>query len=482
MPIGPFDRRKKRSRCVRCVASHRKCSGNSPCSNCEHRGLVCKYSATNTDKSPILVDRGKQQTISTFGAPTKDSEAGTEILRLTRSPKLDTASFYFYYFDVFLRKNKFTGDNSSSEDVGRLLGQSTSGSYLADAMLSLGAMESIKLRSCDGPSWNENNRFALNSYAKSVTGLRYALEHEIDKPQLRHKVLWTTLFLGLFELMNDSTGRGWLQHIVHGTSTALVASGPAACQSGLGRRFFMEVKVFEVCRAIVFNQPSFLARPEWTALSTSPEGVPWHPLDAILDIIVMCTTLRARANDLIDSREKSLGNEERLLGEAFEVSLEGFNLREALHNWGTTTNRAVVSPQNTEDTISSMSSPADDEFLILAEIFYAATSIYLSGVYDYEIAHWEDLGILVSTLSESEIQIHVKSILDLSHVVLECSSISSLLLLFPLRVAGARSREVWQQECIIRLLTKVEATFAVAATFRFELKKLWKSKSESETP
>lgn len=98
--------------------------------------------------------------------------------------------------------------------------------------------------------------------------------------------------------MSDSTGQGWVQHIVHGTSKALVASGPNACHSSFGKRFFTEVKIFEVCRAIVFNEPTFLAQPKWRALSSKfqadlsdPEI---HPLDELLDIIVACSSLRVR--------------------------------------------------------------------------------------------------------------------------------------------------------------------------------------------
>jgi hypothetical protein len=100
------------------------------------------------------------------------------------------------------------------------------------------------------------------------------------------------------QLMNDSTGKGWLQHLVHGTSKALTASGPSTCISGPCMRFFTESKIFEVCRAIVFNQRTFLAETKWMALSaslrvssmSSSQGA----LDVLLDIVVRCASLRAR--------------------------------------------------------------------------------------------------------------------------------------------------------------------------------------------
>lgn len=101
----------------------------------------------------------------------------------------------------------------------------------------------------------------------------------------------------IIKLMSDTTGQGWVQHLVHGTSSALVATGPLAFESGLGKRFFTEIRIFEVCRAIIFNEPTFLANPGWQELSAKLQDVEdgqSHPLDALLDIIVLCSTLRVR--------------------------------------------------------------------------------------------------------------------------------------------------------------------------------------------
>ncbi|SPO01485.1 uncharacterized protein DNG_04158 [Cephalotrichum gorgonifer] len=113
-------------------------------------------------------------------------------------------------------------------------------------------------------------RFALESYAHSITSLRTAMSAEQDVAVPRANVLWTTFFLGLFELMQDSSGHGWLQHMIYGTSRALIASGPSACTSGSTRTFFAQARTFEVCRAIIFNEPTFLAQPEWMDVTSPP--------------------------------------------------------------------------------------------------------------------------------------------------------------------------------------------------------------------
>lgn len=98
--------------------------------------------------------------------------------------------------------------------------------------------------------------------------------------------------------MVDPSGQGWVQHLVHGTSKALIAAGPQACENLYSRRFFTEVKVFEVCRAIVFNDPSFLTESQWKSFSKSIQiesnDNKFHSLDELLDIMLSCSALRVR--------------------------------------------------------------------------------------------------------------------------------------------------------------------------------------------
>lgn len=104
--------------------------------------------------------------------------------------------------------------------------------------------------------------------------------------------------------MNDATGHGWQQHIIHGTSMALKSSGPSSCRSGPGLAFFIQARIFEISRTVLFGEPTFLTEPDWVALSRDmwarnegPEAGTqdsWRPLDSLLDIIVMCSNLRVR--------------------------------------------------------------------------------------------------------------------------------------------------------------------------------------------
>ncbi|RSM07307.1 hypothetical protein CDV31_008672 [Fusarium ambrosium] len=466
MPLGPFDRRKKRSRCLACSASHLKCSGTLPCSNCHRRQIICDFSPVLNKVARIRIDHGNHAT--TVGLAKPDSRY---VPQFVIAPRADKTSYFFRYFDTFLLRNKFTQRNIFPTDIVELIQRSSSGEYLRDAVLSLGAIQATKTRLAEGIDSNESYRFAVNHYSKSVAGLRTALDQFANLPNLRHSILWTTHLLGLFELMSDTTGQGWLQHLVHGTSNALVATGPLAFESGLGKRFFTEIRIFEVCRAIIFNEPSFLADPGWQNLSAKLQGLDAdqsHPLDALLDIIVLCSTLRVRASNLISSLRD--GQPSGIPDEAHDVAAEGFRLRQALALWQANRRTSPPTPTLKDETTT------DDDFLSLAEIFFSATSIYLSGVFDYEIAHWQNMTIPVPNLSEEEIQTHVSTILVLSGMILDSSKISPVLVLFPLRVAGARSWNLWQHDCIVELLERIEQTFPVAAAFRMDLGRLWASR------
>ncbi|KAK3897059.1 hypothetical protein C8A05DRAFT_20098 [Staphylotrichum tortipilum] len=471
MFTGPFDRRKRRHRCVACSKSHLKCSGDSPCTACVKRNYPCQYGFVMLQERTILVDRGKHSTMNTCSVVRQSFVPDT---RVAKPLNADPTVFCLSCYDVFLQKNKFTGLASPRNDIADLVKRGDPESYLRDAVLCLGAMQASTLAAASRS--NRIRRFGLESYAKSISGLRHALVNMVDDEESRARILWTTLLLGLFELMNDSTGDGWLQHLIHGTSQALIASGPSTCISGPCMRFFTESKIFEACRAVVFNQPTFLVKEKWMALSASLRVSSLvgsqKALDALLDIVALCASLRVKAANLIHAFQFSgpFGRVEH----AQAISHEGFELRGQLHAWASAhhTSNVFRHPTISQASSASSNTERDHETQLLAETFFSATSIYLSGVFDYEICHWQSLQLPVPTLSEDEIQQHVASILGLSQQ-LASTSISSLLLLFPLRVASARVRQTSQKQKIMNLFGNVGSSFPVAGAFIAEIENLW---------
>lgn len=431
-------------------------------------------------------------------------------------PQFDPNAHFLLYWDRFLQKNAFSQQGILSFDIKQMVQSSSSGIFLRQSVLALGALTATKLN----PNHRlANYRLALTFYNEAVIGLRNAIEYQTQSPEPQLAVLWTTMLLGLFEvsrasailigvsvslkrmlicckLMVDPSGQRWVQHLVHGTSKALVAIGPHACVGSLPQRFFMEIKIFEVCRAIVFNDSSFLMQAEWIAFSKRVQSTidtsNFHTFDDLLDIILRCASLRSRwvskcskihtkgsltnsrVAEYIHVKQFRSSNGDSQQEEARDIAIEGLLLRDALNVWKT---ESML--EYTSNGRQNGSSNFDD-FDLLASVFQAATSIYLSGVFDYEINYWVDLGALLPTLTEDDIQAHVRCILELSQVVLERSRISAVLLLFPLRVAGARSRSSSQRETVSTLLGRIETTFSAAGAFRGDLQRLWTNMEQND--
>ncbi len=138
---------------------------------------------------------------------------------------------------------------------------------------------------------------------------------------------------------------------------------------------------------------------------------------------------------------------------------QGIELRSALHDWEVAAN--VWKPPT-----------PNDQQMTVAWLFYAAISIYLSGIYDYSHI-WADSGILIPTLSVSIIDDHVLSILDITSLAIETKPLAGVLFLFPLRVAGARAYKFEQRLRIKGLLLKIAASFRAANAFFSDLEDLW---------
>ncbi|KAM3461702.1 hypothetical protein MY5147_007858 [Beauveria neobassiana] len=467
--LGPFDRRLKRSRCQRCAASHLKCSGTNPCANCSRKNTQCIYATAASTDVPIIIVESSRAVVSLATARRRSAAAPGSSLALDDER-------YFYYFDVFARRNSFSGKKHSFTDDVKQMSELQTVPYFLNSIRALGAIQASKL----APSCNTHLRsdtctgYAL--YAQAVTGLRKSLDRQNQglSDTNRTALLWTTLFLGMFELMSDTSGTGWLQHMVHGTSKGLAASGPSICAAPAGARMFQQARMFEVCRTIVFNDRSLLTRPEWTAASQrlwsdDRFSDDWRPLDALVDLMLLCSDLRYRANlfCLAEDANPSTGVPEK----AREIAGTGMALRAALTAW----HKAYL--ESTEDGGIVDGRTHEDECGLLTRLFWSAISIYLSGTFDYEMYHWRRFVLAVPTLDAVTVRGHVETILLLVEHALDRSSLSPLLFLFPLRIAGARS--TWapaaQRARVLRILDAVAERFAAGQAIKEALIDAWVS-------
>ena len=271
--------------------------------------------------------------------------------------------------------------------------------------------------------------------------------------------------------MYDPSGDGWMKHILFGTSKIIELRGPEKHRSGAGRSFFLTVRIFEIVRAIMFMEGSFLCKQEWKNLMleiwTVDTGIQWHPKEDLYDILLCCVSLSARAEKICDSKYRtSSPPKEDLL----DLAQEGLALQAEIQVW----HRDAQEWSNRSTTAIASPHPKveHDDQLTLAIIYYHTLSIYLSGIFDYRFHQFSY--IATPTLVTADVQTHVQTTLTMTKDTMHSSNLSGLLFFFPLRVIGSRAESAEQRKQIIEMLQRIAGSgFVVARAFTETLEKLW---------
>ncbi|KAG8416013.1 hypothetical protein J3459_013863 [Metarhizium acridum] len=188
-----------------------KCSGHVPCSNCARRRVACVYPTRNAATKLILVGRGKQKTATNWSL--NEAESDSEPRRksyLVPPGRLTDQTCNMSFFNAFTRTNNITGRVRTAGDEVKQLADlhSRKGNHLFNAILAVGATYAGKLNHQHVYSKREALSIAFQHYSYSVQGLREATDgmNLGTGPRLpRHQnqrvcILWTTFFLGLFEV------------------------------------------------------------------------------------------------------------------------------------------------------------------------------------------------------------------------------------------------------------------------------------------
>ncbi len=156
--------------------------------------------------------------------------------------------------------------------------------------------------------------------------------------------------------------------------------------------------------------------------------------------------------------------------EILSIAADGLLIQSSLFSWSRGT--AIWSMSEPHENTDSPHNDIHDSQSLLASIYYHATRIFLSGIFDYRSHHWE--GISTPRLPAIDIQNHVTAILNGSETALNKTNIAGILLFFPLRVAGARARTAVEQQAILSMLHQIEnRNFIVAGAFVEDLKEVW---------
>ncbi|KAF2832495.1 hypothetical protein CC86DRAFT_281065 [Ophiobolus disseminans] len=387
-----------------------------------------------------------------------------------------------YFFTTLLPMNAFIGDGSPG--VRDLKAAVNTSPALRDAIQAISLQHRPQQLRTTIPGMAGNCEAykleALRAYARSVRDMQKRIASNAFLGN--SSALWTTFFLGLFELMRDPTGDNWLSHFLHGTCTILRLQRPDSmlglgADSGQRRAFFLATRIFEIARSLIYSSPTFLGEAEWVdalAQLWRDEGAAlWHPKEALFDILPMTSDLSIRAIDFCD-RALQFTPEAQYAMSLF-LANEGLILQQMLRQWWTETADWERHVQTNRSQLKTPSRP--DTELLIAQVYYHAISIYLSGTFDYHM-HWAGSnGPDAPMLSRSQIDQHVSKILLLSHALL-ILGVSGILLFFPLRVAGARATDDHARNEIMGLLqTTVVRGFVVAEAFQVDLSELWGGKS-----
>lgn len=142
-----------------------------------------------------------------------------------------------------------------------------------------------------------------------------------------------------------------------------------------------------------------------------------------------------------------------------QLADEGLNVRAALNDWYAN---------------FCQGAPSTEPQQILATIYYHATSIYLSGIFDYRS---QFNGMNGPALTQSQVQSHVDGILTNTRLALLTTNLAGVLFFYPLRVAGARVTCEEEATTIVGMLKEVsERSFVVANAFIDDLNRLWEYK------
>lgn len=109
---------------------------------------------------------------------------------------------------------------------------------------------------------------------------------------------------------------------------------------------------------------------------------------------------------------------------------------------------------------------------LVAFVFLHATSIYLSGIFDYRLHLFSTTP--TTTISRDRVRFHVTSIINGTKIAINETKLCGLLFLYPLRVAAARATDPAEQEQIMDAFGKIgQQGFAIVQVFRQEIREVW---------
>ncbi|KAL3470870.1 hypothetical protein BJX99DRAFT_267174, partial [Aspergillus californicus] len=440
--VGPLDKRRNLTRCVHCAQRRIKCESRFPCRQCISRDIPCEPQQQKRNTVAIFVQTtqpngsrgdsiGSDQRTGDFPA----NEQSTTIALLKSMP-VDQNTRFLGQFVVFVEKNALT--MSFPLILPDLLSLLPTSAVMHHAATALGALEAIRFSpKTIVPGQISPQIAAIRAYQTALAALQPCLgETNVAE---RDDVLWTTIFLGLFELLSDKSGDGWIKHMLYGTSKMLQLAGPSMVKSRLRRGFLDLFRVLEASRSLLYHEETILSQECWIELQKnlcSTKDIPWQPMDGILNLMIETSAFNLRSGAMMESIPES----ERHTDPSMTlIAAEGLIIQSSLYNWHT-------------EALLYLSQNVTDDYFSLSLFYYHALIIFLSGNYDY-YPYWDNIPAPI--LSPDEVADHVNAILDIAEQLVSRSRLPGVMLFFPFIVAGNRVRRDDHRTKLLSLIDRI---------------------------
>ncbi|KAL0767757.1 hypothetical protein CaCOL14_009996 [Colletotrichum acutatum] len=434
--VGPLDHRRRRTRCRPCVRRRIKCQGGSPCEYCTRTKKKCLPQAISATGVHFISSESCEETMQVAGL-------STQINIHSDIPYLD-------YFDLFMKRCLFTDEfNGLAAD---LLPLAQTCLPLGQVLTAIGALEASR-RATVKSSRGQQSPYtvAFASYGESIKTLRARLQ--VPDAFRRGGVLWCTLLLGLFELMIETSGDRWAKHMLYGTARIIqsVAATRRSCQ--LDRRLFGAFRSLEANRAIMYGEDTFLSQEPWSKSRRELVANPASQVETTFDLLIEISSFSKAFFDRIESIPEALRPGHPAMQALAE---EGRCFQQRFRSWH---DQMILHDDH------------HDPYCMLALSNYNALQLFLSMNYTFYTC-WEEQDI--PSLRAHEVEAHVTAVVALSNQILEHSNMPGVLLLFPLRMAGANTSQSSQKEETVRLLDRIaQKGFAVSGRIKRDLQELW---------
>ncbi|KAM5370890.1 hypothetical protein ACJZ2D_008323 [Fusarium nematophilum] len=435
--VGPLDKRKRVTRCEPCAKRRIRCEGILPCKYCTRTKKAClpQRPAPN-DVKFVAVEQSQQF---------------AQAAKLTRTVNRHEDILYLDYFALFLQSCELTREfGSITPDLLPLIHASLP---LRAVTMAIGALEANR-RGCvsSDPERQSPQHVAFRSYGDSMRALQPLLQ--LADAFCREDVLWSTFLLGLFELLSETSGERWVQHMLYGTSRMFQLAGSSVQLSHLGEKLFAAFRALEASRAIIYGDGTFLSQEQWLKRQPFFPPQPSDPMETTLELSLQVSSFSKCLFEQVEAIPAQLRLSHPVIS---ALASEGTCIMQRLNSW-----------YDTPAAYLDHKGPRSK----LALINYHALQLFLARNFRFYSCWEEDT---VPSLAEHEVGIYVTNILNLSSTILEASNIPGLLLLFPLRMAGANAVTTSQRDAVLQLLARVsQKGFIVSERITIDLLECWK--------